>query len=35
MGALLREAMNDRGGDLVFQNAGEWKELTWVLLPWM
>ena len=29
MGALLREAMNDRGGDLVFQNAdeGEWKEI--------
>lgn len=29
MGALLREAMNDRGGDLVFENAdeGEWKEI--------
>lgn len=29
MGALLREAINDRGGDLVFQNAdeGEWKEI--------
>lgn len=29
MGALLRDAMNDRGGDLVFQNAdeGEWKEI--------
>lgn len=29
MGALLREAMNDRGGDLVFQNADEdeWKEI--------
>ncbi len=29
MGVLLREAINDRGGDLVFQNAdeGEWKEI--------